>query len=158
MTTTDISRGDSPQASGAPAPDHPGPPYPPEHVRWRGEDIGHAPVRAPTRGTERLGAAFRAQVALRAPGVVVIPAPAAASKDEPSDLPAPGLSQTPATETSGIRDVAAVTLDKARDHLLRLQDPHGWWIGELETIAYHGGRRGRAAPALPRHPDRGRAG
>ena len=35
--------------------------------------------------------------------------------------------------TSGIRDVAAVTLAKARDHLLSLQDPRGWWIGELET-------------------------
>jgi squalene-hopene/tetraprenyl-beta-curcumene cyclase len=29
--------------------------------------------------------------------------------------------------------VAAATLDKARDHLLGLQDPRGWWIGELET-------------------------
>src|ERR1700691_3610701 len=122
MTTTDISRGDSPEASGAPAPDHPRPPYPPEHVRWRGEDIGHATRRAPTRGTEMLGAAYRAEVALRAPGVVMIPTPVAGSKDEPSDLPAPGLPRTPDAETSGIRDVAAVTLDKARDHLLRLQD------------------------------------
>jgi squalene-hopene/tetraprenyl-beta-curcumene cyclase len=30
-------------------------------------------------------------------------------------------------------DVAAATLAKARDHLLTLQDPRGWWIGELET-------------------------
>jgi squalene-hopene/tetraprenyl-beta-curcumene cyclase len=29
--------------------------------------------------------------------------------------------------------VAAATLAKARDHLLGLQDPRGWWIGELET-------------------------
>src|ERR1700690_3547161 len=123
MTTTDVSRGGDP-------------PYPPEHVRWEGEDIGHATRRAPTRGTEMLGAAFRAQVALRAPGVVMIPAPAAEANDEPSELsdaPAPGRSETPAGQTSGIRDVAAVTLDKARDHLLALQDPRGWWIGELET-------------------------
>jgi squalene-hopene/tetraprenyl-beta-curcumene cyclase len=32
-----------------------------------------------------------------------------------------------------IADVAAATLAKARDHLLGLQDPRGWWIGELET-------------------------
>ncbi len=29
--------------------------------------------------------------------------------------------------------LAAATLAKARDHLLGLQDPRGWWIGELET-------------------------
>src|SRR5580692_9657594 len=123
MTTTDISRGGDP-------------PYPPEHVRWKGEDIGHATRRAPTRGTEMLGAAFRATVALRAPGVVMIPTPVTESNDEPSDLsdaPVPGRSETPPGQTSGIRDVAAVTLDKARDHLLALQDPRGWWIGELET-------------------------
>ena len=73
MTTTDVSRGGDP-------------PYPPEHVRWKGEDIGHATRRAPTRGTEMLGAAFRAQVALRPAGVVMIPAPAAEASDEPSDL------------------------------------------------------------------------
>ena len=50
---------------GGSRPDHPGP-YP-EHVRWKGDDIGHA-RRAPTRGTEAVGAASRAQVALRAPG------------------------------------------------------------------------------------------
>src|SRR5277367_4823296 len=118
MTTTDVSRGGDP-------------PYPPEHVRWKGEDIGHATRRAPTRGTEMLGAAFRAQVALRPAGVVMIPAPAAEASDEPSDLSG-APAQAPTAQT-GIRDVAAVTLDKARDHLLRLQDPHGWWIGELET-------------------------
>ena len=32
-----------------------------------------------------------------------------------------------------IREVAAVTLERARDHLLGLQDPSGYWIGELET-------------------------
>ena len=29
--------------------------------------------------------------------------------------------------------MAAATLARARDHLLGLQDPRGWWIGELET-------------------------
>jgi hypothetical protein len=85
-----------------------------------GEGTGRAVRRAPTRGTEAAGAGSRAQVALRAPGVVMIPAPAAEAA-------------TPAPVGSGIRDVAAVTLAKARDHLLSLQDPRGWWIGELET-------------------------
>src|ERR1700677_1473796 len=111
-------------------------PSPAERVRWNGDDLEPAARRAPTRGTEAIGAAFRAQVALRAPGVVMIPAPAAEASDEPrelSDAPPPGRRETPAGQTSGIRDVAAVTLDKARDHLLALQDPRGWWIGELET-------------------------
>ena len=122
MTTTTSRESDSPS--------------PAERVRWQGNDLEPAARRAPTRGTEAIGAAFRAQVALRAPGVVMIPAPAAEASDEPSELsdaPAPGRSETPAGQTSGIRDVAAVTLDKARDHLLALQDPRGWWIGELET-------------------------
>jgi squalene-hopene/tetraprenyl-beta-curcumene cyclase len=33
----------------------------------------------------------------------------------------------------GIQEVAAATLARARDHLLGLQDPGGWWQGELET-------------------------
>jgi squalene-hopene/tetraprenyl-beta-curcumene cyclase len=32
-----------------------------------------------------------------------------------------------------VREVAAVTLQRATDHLLSLQDPAGWWQGELET-------------------------
>jgi squalene-hopene/tetraprenyl-beta-curcumene cyclase len=35
--------------------------------------------------------------------------------------------------TGELGAVAGATLAKARDHLLRLQDPRGWWIGELET-------------------------
>ena len=35
--------------------------------------------------------------------------------------------------TGDVREVAAVTLERARDHLLGLQDPSGYWIGELET-------------------------
>src|SRR5580692_5817474 len=104
MTTT-TSRESSFPASGAPAPDHPRSPSPAERVRWTGDDLGPAVRRAPTRGTEAIGAAFRAQVALRAPGVVMIPARAAEAGDEPSDLsgaPAPGISQTLAAETSGI--------------------------------------------------------
>src|ERR1700735_4589750 len=31
------------------------------------------------------------------------------------------------------QDAARQTLDRARDHLLGLQDPDGWWQGELET-------------------------
>ena len=31
------------------------------------------------------------------------------------------------------QEVAAATLERARDHLLGLQDPGGWWQGELET-------------------------
>jgi squalene-hopene/tetraprenyl-beta-curcumene cyclase len=32
-----------------------------------------------------------------------------------------------------IEEVASQTLDRARDHLLSLQSPAGWWKGELET-------------------------
>jgi squalene-hopene/tetraprenyl-beta-curcumene cyclase len=35
--------------------------------------------------------------------------------------------------TGDLGEVAAATLARARDHLLGLQDPRGWWIGELET-------------------------
>ncbi|HMD93492.1 MAG TPA: squalene--hopene cyclase [Trebonia sp.] len=31
------------------------------------------------------------------------------------------------------QEVAAATLERARDHLLGLQNPEGWWQGELET-------------------------
>ncbi len=33
----------------------------------------------------------------------------------------------------GLRAAAVGALDRARDHLLALQDPRGWWKGELET-------------------------
>ena len=59
--------------------------------------------RAPTRGTE----AGSAGIALSALAPIV-----------PDD---------------DLSEVAAGTLARARDHLLRLQDPRGWWIGELET-------------------------
>jgi squalene-hopene/tetraprenyl-beta-curcumene cyclase len=38
-----------------------------------------------------------------------------------------------AQSTGPISEVAAATLAAARDHLLGLQDPAGYWIGELET-------------------------
>jgi squalene-hopene/tetraprenyl-beta-curcumene cyclase len=106
MTTTTSRESDSPYSAG--------------HVQRKDEGGGQPVRRAPTRGTEAVGARSRAQVALRAPGVVMIPAPAPQAA-------------APAPVASGIRDVAAVTLAKARDHLLSLQDPRGWWIGELET-------------------------
>ncbi len=59
--------------------------------------------RAPTRGTE----------ADYAPGAL----PAA----------------SPIVPDGDLGEVVAGTLTRARDHLLRLQDPRGWWIGELET-------------------------
>jgi squalene-hopene/tetraprenyl-beta-curcumene cyclase len=34
---------------------------------------------------------------------------------------------------SRIEEVASETLDRARDHLLSMQSPAGWWKGELET-------------------------
>jgi squalene-hopene/tetraprenyl-beta-curcumene cyclase len=36
-------------------------------------------------------------------------------------------------DLEAVGEVAAATLEKARDHLLGLQDPAGWWQGELET-------------------------
>jgi squalene-hopene/tetraprenyl-beta-curcumene cyclase len=59
--------------------------------------------RAPTRGTEAEGARAGA-----------------------AGAPALALSRD-------LGEVAATTLAMARDHLLGLQDPRGWWIGELET-------------------------
>src|ERR1700761_1564646 len=60
--------------------------------------------RAPTRGTEMASAS------------------------------APGISDVASFTTEGdLDEVAAATLTRARDHLLGLQDPRGWWIGELET-------------------------
>jgi squalene-hopene/tetraprenyl-beta-curcumene cyclase len=68
--------------------------------------------RAPTRGTETEGA-------LRAAAV----SPAAASQATNAAGPGP----------ANLGELAAATLERARDHLLGLQDPRGWWIGELET-------------------------
>ncbi len=40
---------------------------------------------------------------------------------------------SPIVPDGDLGEVVAGTLARARDHLLRLQDPRGWWIGELET-------------------------
>ena len=40
----------------------------------------------------------------------------------------PGLIASPAADPDGL-----VALDRAREHLLSLQQPAGWWKGELET-------------------------
>ncbi len=77
--------------------------------------------RAPTRGTEAEGArrSAHATAANPASGMTASGMPGVAGKDDagPGDLD----------------QLAAATLAKARDHLLGLQDPRGWWIGELET-------------------------
>src|SRR6201996_4976400 len=60
--------------------------------------------RAPTRGTEMASAS------------------------------APGISDVASFTTEGdLDEVAAATLTRARDHLLGLQNPSGWGVGELET-------------------------
>ena len=72
--------------------------------------------RAPTRGTEADSARFGGRPGLRdAPAESVI-----------SGIPAPAVERS-------LGDVAASTLAAATEHLLGLQDPRGWWIGELET-------------------------
>jgi squalene-hopene/tetraprenyl-beta-curcumene cyclase len=63
--------------------------------------------RAPTRGTEAAGARRGTQ-------------------PEVTDISAFAV-------TGALDEVATATLARARDHLLGLQDPRGWWIGELET-------------------------
>jgi squalene-hopene/tetraprenyl-beta-curcumene cyclase len=77
--------------------------------------------RAPTRGTEAEGArrSAHATAGNTASGMTASGMPGVAGKDGagPGDLD----------------QLAAATLAKARDHLLGLQDPRGWWIGELET-------------------------
>ena len=51
-----------------------------------------------------------------------------------TDIAGAALSaDAPIVPDGDLREVAASTLAQARDHLLRLQDPRGWWIGELET-------------------------
>ena len=65
--------------------------------------------RAPTRGTEAAGARRSAQAECAGRNVGTFAA------------------------TGDLGEVAAATLARARDHLLGLQDPRGWWIGELET-------------------------
>jgi squalene-hopene/tetraprenyl-beta-curcumene cyclase len=72
--------------------------------------------RAPTRGTEADGARRGARTG-----------PADGGRE-------PVRPEVPALAASGdLGEVAAATLERARDHLLGLQDPRGWWIGELET-------------------------
>ncbi|MGH2928617.1 MAG: squalene--hopene cyclase, partial [Solirubrobacteraceae bacterium] len=44
-----------------------------------------------------------------------------------------GTPQAASPAADDLGELAAATLAKARDHLLGLQDPRGWWIGELET-------------------------
>jgi squalene-hopene/tetraprenyl-beta-curcumene cyclase len=49
------------------------------------------------------------------------------------DVPARKDNMQPAGLGQQVRDIAAATLARARDHLLGLQHPGGWWQGELET-------------------------
>jgi squalene-hopene/tetraprenyl-beta-curcumene cyclase len=69
--------------------------------------------RAPTRGTEAEGARLSAQAEMT---------------DSNTESVISGFAVN-----GTLGEVAAVTLARARDHLLGLQDPRGWWIGELET-------------------------
>ena len=47
--------------------------------------------------------------------------------------PPPARGRRDAAASGDLGELAAGTLARARDHLLGLQDPRGWWIGELET-------------------------
>ncbi|TVZ06199.1 squalene--hopene cyclase [Trebonia kvetii] len=81
--------------------------------------------RAPTRGTEAEGAK---------PGTVPAPASPVEAGTAAEVSGAPETRAAPAFAAIGdLAEVAAATLTAARDHLLGLQDPRGWWIGELET-------------------------
>ncbi len=75
--------------------------------------------RAPTRGTEAEGVRLNAVPAGTGPAVLGSESAAAARRHAPAG--------------GDLAEVAAGTLGRARDHLLGLQDPRGWWIGELET-------------------------
>jgi squalene-hopene/tetraprenyl-beta-curcumene cyclase len=54
-------------------------------------------------------------------------------------MPGPGVmtshggAERPGDASGPLADVAAATLARAREHLLSLQHPGGWWQGELET-------------------------
>ena len=79
--------------------------------------------RAPTRGTEAEGARLHAVPAGTGPTVPGSESAAARAASAATDAAASG----------DLGELAAGTLARARDHLLGLQDPRGWWIGELET-------------------------
>jgi squalene-hopene/tetraprenyl-beta-curcumene cyclase len=81
--------------------------------------------RAPTRGTEAEGAKAGAVLAQARPDQA---GPAPEVPGAPAPRPAPAFAVT-----GDLGAVAAATLTAARDHLLGLRDPRGWWIGELET-------------------------
>ena len=86
--------------------------------------------RAPTRGTEAEGARRSAGAEQRIAG-----AEQRSAGSEMTDSTSESvISDISTFAVSGdLGEVAAATLTKARDHLLGLQDPRGWWIGELET-------------------------
>jgi squalene-hopene/tetraprenyl-beta-curcumene cyclase len=50
-----------------------------------------------------------------------------------ADRPAPQRTRDDLRVEADTLDVARMTLERARDHLLSLQDAAGWWKGELET-------------------------
>ena len=60
-----------------------------------------------------------------------VPGQAPAVPDSPAGAESPA-SPSPA-DTVDVRGLAAAALERARTHLLGLQQPAGWWKGELAT-------------------------
>jgi squalene-hopene/tetraprenyl-beta-curcumene cyclase len=88
--------------------------------------------RAPTRGPEaasHANAAKAADAANAAKAAAVLGAPGMPDSHTESGIPEISTFAL----TGNLGDVAAATLTAARDHLLALQHPGGFWIGELET-------------------------
>ena len=86
--------------------------------------------RAPTRGTEAEGARRSAGAEQRSADAEQRSAGSEMTDSKSESV----ISDISTFAVSGdLGEVAAATLTKARDHLLGLQDPRGWWIGELET-------------------------
>ena len=99
------------------------------------------------------------QVALRAPGVVMIPAPSPGRADE---CRGPARGARPVARHADAGDVGHPR--RRRRHPRQGPRPPAAAAGPARLVdrrardQRHHGRRGRAAEALPRHPDRGRAG
>ena len=119
------------------------PQHPHTHQPRRTPKAMNRPVASSTEEFDAAAAAI--DVPAAAP-----PVPGAAPPPPLPGAPAPPVPDTPPA-AGGWREQALGALWRARDHLLDLQHPEGWWKGELADQR-DDGRRGPAAARVPRHP------
>lgn len=110
--------------SGRPAPDRPAPGHPaPAHP---GQAHGHAGAGSAGAGSAGAGSAEPGYAGPWHP----VPGYAGRGLADTDPSVAPPSTQA---DTAVARAAVAAARDRARDHLLSLQDSAGWWKGELET-------------------------